>query len=464
MLFSSITFLYYFLPLTLLIYYITPKNYKNYILLIASMLFYSLGEFKFLYVLISSCIFNYLISIFMKKYQKNEKFFLVFGLIINILSILYFKYTNFFILNINNIFNINITYLNIIMPLGISFFTFQSISYLIDIYRNKCEIPKNIFIYSTYITLFPQLIAGPIVRYETINEEMNERTHNYQKFSEGIKRFVIGLAKKILIANSLGELCLILTSLTSQTILSSIIHNISFMLQIYFDFSGYSDMAIGLGLMFGFTFLENFNYPFIASSITDFWKRWHISLSEFLRDYIYFPLGGNKVSNRKWLRNIFIVWFITGFWHGASWNFIIWGLYFAIILIIEKKFLKTYLEKSKILSHIYTILLVLISFVIFNNISLNETIISLKSMFGLNNLAFINTETLYYTKSYLTLLIVAAFASTPLFSNLIKKFKTNNNINKLINFAEPLTYILLLLMCTAFLIDSSFNPFLYFRF
>jgi len=312
----------------------------------------------------------------------------------------------------------------------------------------------------TYVCLFPQLVAGPIVRYIDVENDMDKRTHSFDKFANGIKRFIIGLSKKVLLANVLGELA---KDLITETVVAAWIKPIAYTLQIYFDFSGYSDMAIGLGLMFGFKFLENFNYPLIASSITDFWRRWHMSLSSWFRDYVYIPLGGNRVSKLKWIRNLFIVWGLTGFWHGASWNFIIWGLYFGIILVIEKLFIGKYLEKTKVLKYIYSSLIIVISFIIFNSMTVSEILRSVGNMFNLTNIEFINNETIYYLKSYLVLLIVSLIAATPLVKNLIIKLK-ETKLNKIINILEPLTYIALLVLSTAFLIDASFNPFLYFRF
>ena len=311
-----------------------------------------------------------------------------------------------------------------------------------------------------YVSLFPQLIAGPIVRYSDVQNELVKRETSFSKFSEGIKRFVIGLSKKVLIANVLGE---IITFLIEETVVSAWLKPILFTLQIYYDFSGYSDMAIGLGLMFGFRFLENFNYPLIASSITDFWRRWHISLSSWFRDYIYIPLGGNKVSKLKHVRNIFVVWFLTGFWHGASWNFILWGLYFFIFLMIEKYLLKKYLDKTKVIKHIYTVLIVIISFLIFNTESIPDIINSLKNMFFMNDISIISNATLYYLRSNLVLFIVAIIGATPLMKVVIGKLKETKFV-KVINVLEPITYIILLTLTTAFLIDASFNPFLYFRF
>ncbi|MBE6154790.1 MAG: MBOAT family protein [Firmicutes bacterium] len=459
MLFSSITFIYYFLPLLLITYFIVPSKFKNIILLIFSLLFYFLGEPKYIIILILSSIINYYLSKLISK-NKYKKVLLIIAIIYNIGSLLLFKYTDFFIANINNIFNTSIPFMYIVMPIGISFYTFQALGYVIDVYNKKHEPAKNIIEFMTYLTLFPQLIAGPIVRYSDIKNELTKRTTSFSKFSEGIKRFVIGLSKKVLIANVLGEFTGLIIE---ETLISAWLKPIAYTLQIYFDFSGYSDMAIGLGLMFGFRFLENFNYPLIANSITDFWRRWHISLSSWFKDYVYIPLGGNIVSMLKWIRNIFVVWFLTGFWHGASWNFILWGVYFGVILIIEKLLLKKHLDKTKILKYIYTSILIIISFMIFNSLTLNEIFLNLKNMFYMNNIPVINKETIYYIRDYLVIFIIAIISSTPLLKNTIKKIR-NTKLNVIINVLEPVTYIILLTLCTAYLIDASFNPFLYFRF
>ena len=457
MLFSSITFLFYFLPILLIIYFIVPKKFKNLVLFIFSLFFYFYGEPKYGFLLLLSCIINYIMGNLIDKYRKRAKVFLIIALMYNIGQLIYFKYLDFFIENINNIFNTNIGFMYIVMPIGISFFTFQTISYVVDIYNKKVESSKSFLNFATYVCLFPQLVAGPIVRYETIASELKNRKSNFDTFALGVKRFTIGLAKKVLIANLLGEMCTSLASLPNGSVMSYLLEAVGYTLQIYFDFSGYSDMAIGLGLFFGFHFLENFNYPLVASSITDFWRRWHISLSSFFRDYVYIPLGGNRVSLLKWIRNIFIVWFLTGFWHGASWNFILWGLYFAVILVLEKKIYGKYLNNTKVFKYIYTIVLVVISFVIFNSQSLSDIKIFLSSMFGLNNLPLINTETLYYIRSYLILLIIAIIASTPL-------LKVIGNKIKKLEFLEPVIYIGIIILVTAYLVDTSFNPFLYFRF
>lgn len=457
MLFSSITFLFYFLPILLIIYFIVPKKFKNLVLFIFSLFFYFYGEPKYGFLLLLSCIINYIMGNLIDKHRKYGKIFLIIALVYDIGSLLYFKYLDFFIENINNIFKSEIPLFHIIMPIGISFFTFQTISYVVDVYNKKVEPSKSFLNFATYVCLFPQLVAGPIVRYETIASELKNRESNFDTFALGVKRLTIGLAKKVLIANLLGEMCTSLASLSNGSVMSYLLGAVGYTLQIYFDFSGYSDMAIGLGLFFGFYFLENFNYPLIASSITDFWRRWHISLSSFFRDYVYIPLGGNRVSLLKWIRNIFIVWFLTGFWHGASWNFILWGLYFASFLVLEKKIYGKYLNNTKVFKYIYTIILVVISFVIFNSQSLNDIKIFLSSMFGLNNLPLINTETLYYIRSYLVLLIIAIIASTP-------SLKVIGNKLKKLEFLEPVIYIGIIILVTAYLVDTSFNPFLYFRF
>ena len=459
MLFSSITFIYYFLPLLLICYFIIPSKYKNLVLSIFSLIFYLLGEPKYIIILLLSCIINYYLSKLINNSSK-PKLYLIIAILYNVVQLLIFKYTDFFIDNINNILNINIPFMYIVMPIGISFFTFQTLGYVIDVYLKKHKPSPSLIDFMTYVCLFPQLVAGPIVRYIDIEKELVDRKTSYSKFSEGIKRFTIGLSKKVLIANVLGEF---IKEVITITVLSSWLKPLAYTLQIYFDFSGYSDMAIGLGLMFGFRFRENFNYPLIANSITDFWRRWHISLSSWFRDYIYIPLGGNRVSKLKWFRNIFAVWFLTGFWHGASWNFIIWGLYFFIILIIEKLFLGKYLKRTFILKYIYTLIIVIISFLIFSVNSTNEILEGLKNMFFINNIPILNQEIIYQLKNYISIFIIAIIASTPLMSIIVNKLK-ETNIKPLINILEPIYYILLLILTTAFLIDASFNPFLYFRF
>ena len=376
-----------------------------------------------------------------------------------------FKYSDFTINNINQIFGSKIPLLKLALPIGISFYTFQIISYVVDVYRGKVKAQKSFLKLATYVSLFPQLIAGPIVRYETIEKELDSRTSNFENFAYGVRRFVIGLGKKVLIANMLGELCDVFSTTNEKSILFYWIFAISYSLQIYFDFSAYSDMAIGLGRMFGFHFLENFNYPYISKSITEFWRRWHMSLSSWFRDYVYIPLGGNRKGTIILVRNIFIVWALTGIWHGANWTFVIWGLMFGIMLIIEKLFLTKHLEKMpSILQRIYVLFTVMISFIIFNANSIGEAWNNIIGLFGANGESLINASTVYYLKSYLVVLVIAIIGSTPLLKNIIEKLKTKTNANKIINLLEPIAMASILIIVTAYLVDNSYNPFLYFRF
>lgn len=465
MVFSSITFLYYFLPIVLLIYFIVPSKFRNLVLLISSLFFYFYGEPRYILVLLFSVVFNYYMGkLISKEDSKYRKVLFISDMIINFGLLFYFKYFDFFIDNINQILNIKIPLFNIIMPIGISFFTFQATSYVIDIYLGKVKSANSILDFAAYLSLFPQLIAGPIVRYQTIDQELKDRSVTYKKFADGVKRFIIGLSKKVLLANVLGVFSNSLSSISTSTVLSYWLQAISNTLQLYLDFSGYSDMAIGLGLMFGFTFLENFNYPFIASSITEFWHRWHISLSTWFRDYVYIPLGGSRVGKFRNYLNILIVWMITGLWHGASWNFVFWGLYFACFLVIEKIFLLSFLKKHKLLGLFYTNILVVISFVIFNQTTVSGIYKFLTSMFGLQRLPFSNLETIYYLKNYFIVFIVSILCSTPIIRYFIQKSNQNKMIHKIFEIVEPIIYISLLLLCTSYIIDESYNPFLYFRF
>lgn len=463
MLFTNISFLYYFLPVLIIIYFIMPKKFKNIILFLASMIFYFYGEPKYILLMILEILIAYIGGILIKKYKNKKMLFVI--IIIHIIFLCFFKYTDFIIGNINNIFNANFKLLNLALPIGISFYTFQIISYEIDIYRGKVDVQRNFLKLATYVSLFPQLIAGPIVRYETIENELDNRTHSFEKFSYGVERFVIGLAKKVLIANQLGQLCKVFTETNEKTILFYWIFAVGYMLQIYFDFSAYSDMAIGLGKMFGFDFLENFDYPYISKSITEFWRRWHISLGTWFKDYVYIPLGGSREGTKKLIMNILIVWALTGIWHGASWNFVIWGLYFGIILLIEKLFLKKYLEKLPgFIQRIYVLFIVMISFIIFNANNMKEAWSNIIGLFGVNGEKLINKFTIYYLKNYFVVIIIAIIASTPIIKNLIKKLKQNKKINKIINILEPILIVFILIIITSYAVDNSYNPFLYFRF
>lgn len=467
MVFSSISFLYLFLPIVLIAYFITPNKFRNYILLISSMFFYFCGEPKYIVLFIVSILMNYIHGILIEKYRcaKASRFFLISSVFLNLLMLGIFKYSGFFMDNINSILSMDIKLMKISLPIGISFYTFQAMSYIIDVYRGEVRAQRNILNLALYIALFPQLIAGPIVRYSTINEELEGRYHTYENFAYGVRRFVIGLAKKVLLANSLGELWEIAIYTNHPSILAYWLGALGFTLQIYFDFSGYSDMAIGLGRIFGFHFLENFNYPYISKSITEFWRRWHISLGTWFRDYLYIPLGGNKTTRLKWFRNILIVWFCTGFWHGAEWNFVLWGMAFGVVLAAEKLFLNKVLKRvPAFLAHLYTLLIIIFSFVLFNSYNIHDALQYMKGMLGLMNIPIFSGEALYYLGSYKILIILAGVCATPIVSKtVIEKWKGNKILSAL-NSLEPVAYIAILILVTSFLVDSSFNPFLYFRF
>ena len=467
MVFSSISFLYYFLPTVLGLYFIVPKKYKNLVLLIFSLFFYFYGEPIYGVLMIVSITSGYLHGLWIDKLRESRyaKVPMISSVVVGIGLLVYFKYFDFIIDNLNSFFSVNISSLNLVLPIGISFYTFQILSYTIDVYQGEAKVQKNILNLATYVALFPQLIAGPIVRYTTVEAELKERTHSLEKVAHGIWRFVIGLSKKILLANTFGELVKIFTNTSNKTVLFYWMSAFAFTFQIYFDFSGYSDMAIGLGKIFGFNFLENFNYPYISKSITEFWRRWHISLGTWFRDYVYIPMGGNRVSTLKWIRNIIVVWFLTGFWHGAEWNFIIWGLYFAMFLVLEKYFLKNILIRlPHVLGHIYVIFFIIISFVIFNANGMGEVKDNTMGMFGLLDVRLINPETIYYLKSYGIVFVIGIIASTPLAVNIIDKMITKEIFKILIDILQPIILVVLLLVITGYLIDGSFNPFLYFRF
>lgn len=463
MLFTSISFLYYFLPIVIILYFIVPKKFKNFILFLSSIFFYFCGEPIYTFLMIGEIFIAYVGARYLEKHRKKS--ILVSLLAIHIGALGLFKYSDFTINNINQIFGSKIPLLKLALPIGISFYTFQIISYVVDVYRGKVKAQKSFLKLATYVSLFPQLIAGPIVRYETIEKELDSRISNFENFAYGVRRFVIGLGKKVLIANMLGELCDVFSTTNEKSIIFYWIFAISYSLQIYFDFSAYSDMAIGLGRMFGFHFLENFNYPYISKSITEFWRRWHMSLSSWFRDYVYIPLGGNRKGTIILVRNIFMVWALTGIWHGANWTFVIWGLMFGIMLIIEKLFLTKHLEKMpSILQRIYVLFTVMISFIIFNANSIGEAWNNIIGLFGANGESLINASTVYYLKSYLVVLVIAIIGSTPLLKNIIEKLKTKTIANKIINLLEPIAMASILIIVTAYLVDNSYNPFLYFRF
>jgi len=465
MLFSSITFLYYFLPLVLVIYFAAPRSLKNTVLLISSLFFYGWGEPRFVVLMAATVTVGYICGLAIEAFRGRpiSKVFLALSVTISLAGLMYFKYADFFIENFNAVTGMSIPFLRLALPIGISFYTFQILSYTVDVYRGH-KAQKNFINLAMYIAFFPQLIAGPIVRYTDIENQLVEREHSFDKAAEGCKRFIIGFSKKILIANTLGELCTAFNSSTDTSVLYHWIFVISYMLQIYFDFSGYSDMAIGLGKIFGFDFSENFNYPFISGSITEFWRRWHISLGSWFRDYVYIPMGGNRVKKSRMLLNIFTVWFLTGFWHGAEWNFIIWGLYFGILLTAEKFLYKDFLKKHQITAHFYLLFTVSVSFMIFASEGMGQALNSVSGMFGAGSLAAVSTEAIYNLLNYGVIIIIACIGATPL-PKRIKAYADSK-------FGEYLPYRLmelvlsavLLLICTAYLADGSFNPFLYFRF
>ena len=466
MVFSSITFLFFFLPMVIILYFTVPYKVKNIVLLMVSLLFYFFGEPKFVFLFISSILMNYIFAILIERCNQLVLRKVVTGcaISINIILIGLFKYADFAIKNINSMFSMDIPLLKLALPIGISFYTFQAISYLIDVYYVEVKAQKNIINLSLYISLFPQLIAGPIVRYQTVNNELSERRHSFADFSYGVRRFIFGLSKKLLIADQVANLWTLSTQTNQPSVLYYWLGAIAFTLQIYFDFSGYSDMAIGMGRMLGFHFLENFNHPLCAKSITEFWRRWHISLGSWFRDYLYIPLGGNRNGKLRWIFNLFVVWGLTGFWHGADWNFVLWGLLFGIVLMFEKLFLLKILDKiPAFFSHIYTILIVVFSFVLFNN-SIADAATFIKSMIGLTNIPFISAESLYYLHSYLGVLVISIVFSTDIPSIIFRKMTINPTFNKVADYIEPVLLIILLLISVGYMVDSSFQPFLYFRF
>jgi len=458
MIFSSIYFIYYFLIIFLILYFITPKKYKNYTLLLGSLFFYFYGDSKYIVLLLISSLVNYILGRLISK--KNKKLFLIIGLIFNFGLLFYFKYFNFFLSNINSLFKTNINLFSIVLPLGISFYTFKNASYLIDVYKNRVNPEKNFINYFTYIAMFPSLIQGPIVRYKDI--DLKDKKISFDNFAMGVERFIIGLSKKVILADTLAKLVTSLTNMEVQTVVSLWVKATSDIVKLYLDFSGYTDMAIGLGLMIGIKIMENFDYPLSTYSITSFWRKWHISLSSWFKDYIYIPLGGNRKGKFRKYFNIFVVWFLTGLWHGASWNFILWGLYFGTILVIEKRFFLKFFEKHKIIGNMVTNILVVIGFVFFYN-EKNILDIFIK-MFTGRGISFTNVSTNYYLLNYLVLLIISFIACTPLLKNIINKCKKNKNLNIVISIVEPIVLIGLLVLSTAFIVDASSNSFLYFRF
>jgi alginate O-acetyltransferase complex protein AlgI len=468
MVFSSIPFIYFFFPIYLIVYYISINKYKNIVLLAFSLLFYAWGEPVYILLMLLSALVDYVNALKMEKCHNNKekKKYLIISVLINLGVLTFFKYIDFLISIFNFIFNINMPYFNLALPIGISFYTFQTMSYIIDVYKGKVKTEHSYIDFMAYVSMFPQLISGPILRYNDISKELKNRSLTLSKFSEGLLRFMRGLFKKVLIANNIGYLFTIISGMTNSeiSVLAAWLGIISFAFQIYFDFSGYSDMAIGMGKMLGFTYLENFNYPYISKSITEFWRRWHISLSEWFKDYVYIPLGGAKVSRIINIRNIIIVWTITGLWHGASYNFILWGLYYGVILVLEKFIFNKYLEKlPNTLRHIYTIMLVLIGWLIFVFNDMGKLSNFAKIMFGFGHADFINSDFIYYFRNYFLIILISVFFSLPIYP------KARSYLNK-IRFQKTLMlitltiYIILFIITISYIINETYNPFLYFRF
>ena len=461
MLFSSLTFLLAFLPLVLVLYYINNNRvYRNIILLISSLIFYSWGEPRTIIIMIITIIVNYVMAIMIEEKEKYRKLLFIVTCIFNIGILFFFKYFNFFV---NDVLMLKNVTLNIILPIGISFYTFQILSYVIDVYKKEVVAQRSIINLGAYVTMFPQLIAGPIVRYQTIAKELTERKEHVDDIAEGLRRFIIGLGKKIIIANQMAIIAdkvYLSIPLHDLNTMFAWIGTIAFALQIYYDFSGYSDMAIGLGKMFGFHFVENFNYPYIATSITDFWRRWHISLSSWFRDYVYIPLGGSRCSKARWMLNIMIVWSLTGLWHGASYNFILWGLYYGVLLMMEKLFFKKYLDKLKGINYIITMLIVLVGWVFFNSSSVDQIIYMIRNLFGFNgsfSLILLNNQGILYLLPYM---LIAIIGMGPWINQLFIKIR-NNTIGFTI---YDIYLVVILVVCLIFLINNSYNPFIYFRF
>lgn len=470
MLFSSITFLFIFLPLTLLLYYLVPFRMKNYVMLAASLIFYAWGEPVYIILMILSIILNYFCG--QDIYEKRDnaramKMSLMFGVVMNLLILGFFKYYGLLMDTINAILPIDIPYRVLALPIGISFYTFQAMSYLIDVYRKEVKPQENVLYFALYISMFPQLIAGPIVRYIDIEEQLKERSINSTKFGEGAMYFIRGLAKKVVLANTIGSVYeqVAAMQMGSFSTLTAWVGAIAYAFQIYFDFGGYSDMAIGLGKMFGFEFLPNFNYPYIAKSITDFWRRWHISLSTWFREYVYIPLGGNRCTPSRHILNLLIVWMLTGLWHGAQWNFMFWGLYYGVILILEKYLWGSKIEKlPSAVQHIYAFVLVLFGWVFFFSPTLGYAGQYLKVMFGIGAKGIFDKQGFFMIFTNWLLIVIAILASAPRGYKLLKKITGCWQSEEVRAIVTCAVYIAMFLLCIAFLVTETYNPFLYFRF
>ncbi len=457
MLFSGIPFLFYFLPAVVIVYFLMPDKGKNAVLLVSSLLFYAWGEPKYVALMIFSILAYYGFGLAIGS-GKHKRLWLTVSIVTGALLLGLFKYCDFFIGSFNAALGTSIPLLRLALPIGISFYTFQCMSYSIDVYRGDAQPQRNIISFGAYVALFPQLIAGPIVRYVDVERELQHRSHSFDNFLQGLPRFLTGLGKKVLLANNLGLLTQLFRQSSEKSVLFSWLYAIAFTLHIYFDFSGYSDMAIGLGRIFGFRFPENFDYPYISRSVTEFWRRWHMTLGGWFRDYVYIPLGGNRVKPGRWVFNILVVWMLTGLWHGAAWNFVVWGLLFAVLLVAEK-WVPALKKLPGIWSHIYVMLTVIISFVIFNADSMAQALSDLAEMLGIAGLPLYTQQAVYYLKSYGLVLALGILGATPLPKLLLRRLPP-----KVAAALQPIALGLLLLICTAYLVDGSYNPFLYFRF
>ena len=459
MVFSSIPFLYYFLPAVLIVYFLTPRKGKNAVLLIASLLFYGWGEPKLLLLMAATILAFYLCGLAIGKSERHKKLWLTVSACVGVGLLGLFKYADFFLSSFNALTGLSLPLLKLALPVGISFYTFQCLSYTVDVYRGQVEPQRNLISFGAYVALFPQLIAGPIVRYRDVAQELETRKHSLEDIGLGLRRFVIGLAKKVILADNLALLGNLYRQSTAPSVVFAWLYALSFMLNIYFDFSGYSDMAIGLGRMFGFRFPENFDYPYCAKSVTEFWRRWHMTLGGWFRDYVYIPLGGNRVSRGKWVRNILIVWMLTGLWHGAAWNFVLWGLVFAGLLLLEK-WVPGLQRLPDPVHQAYVLLAVCLSFVLFNAQSLSQAAGDFAALFGFGGLPVFTAETGYYLGSFLPLLLISLLGATPVVRNYGRYLEKNGFIRTI----QPLFWIGLALVATGYLVDGSFSPFLYFRF
>ena len=465
MLFSSIPFLFYFLPAVLIVYFAVPRCLKNTVLLLFSLVFYGWGEPKYVVLMVASILMFYGcgLAIGKAKQQLWKKVWLIVSVVVSLSLLGIFKYADFFVSSVNAATGLSIPLLRLALPIGISFYTFQCLSYTIDVYRGNAAVQYNPISFGAYVSLFPQLIAGPIVRYVDVARELESRTHSWEKITLGLRRFIIGLAKKIIIADNFAVLMKLFRESGEQSVLFFWMYAIAFTMNIYFDFSAYSDMAIGLGKIFGFHFIENFNYPYISRSIQEFWRRWHMSLGSWFRDYVYIPLGGNRVSKGRWVFNTLVVWMLTGLWHGAAWNFVLWGLLYAALLLLEK-FVPAVSKLPRVLSHVYVMLMVTLGFVLFNAESLSQVVSDVGGMFGFAGVPLVTKETLYYLASYGVLFVAGFIGATPIVRDTAKKLSEHPKTAKIVAVLEPVFLLALLLICTAYLVDGSFSPFLYFRF